>query len=484
MPESAYASPPSLPSRLWALAQAIGWTGAVVAMAVVAIGANAILWAVQFEPESNSGYWLRRVSGTTPPLAQVRPGSLQKLEQLGAGDLREALATLPPRELAAVNRQWLRAYLESYREQESAVVLLRGDFVIARARRLTSHEFMPGAAAFLAQSLDSPEVFVELIAPAPRGGWDPKALQGLMERPLRLAAQGTAYAVVHAARAPGQPWLVTVVAAHPALVEGLAVDENARELAPPGRLRPENLPVLNLELADFLGPRETTAAGAAPPYRESALPVTFLPPGMTAELPPVQAPDLPKLSALLEAPAAPMPESDGEVDPAISPGPSAVSADAANQLAREMQREMTSWAIPAWPLYAPGQMPRGRLLSLPDAVRLRGYSLAGDPYYLAGEFEVSASGGNRAVLRLGEGVKQARFSARKEEPPLPVRFIVEFPPGIRPPARGRRFSRGFDAPLQVYRVENSLDGQINVYLREVIVPSASIDAGGGNVANR
>lgn len=479
------ANPPSLFRRFLALAQAIGWTGGIVGLAVAAIGLNAIMWAVQFDPESSAGYWLRRKAGITPALGQVSPAQIKQKERLSAAELREALSPLPANELGALNREWLRAYLQNFQVLDSAVVLLRGNYVVTGARRLRSGEFMPGAAAFLAQSVEAPDVFIELIAPAPREGWNREVLRGLRGKVLTLNAENTSFAVIHVNSLPETPLLVTVVVAHSARLEGLSVREIDRPLAAPRRVHPAKLPVLDLELGDFLAAREN-AASEAPPFSESQNPIQFLAPGSNAELPPLPEPDLPKLSILLEAPAAPGPESDDPADanpavpvgddPALTPEearPSVPTAAAAEKLAVQIQREMASWEAEDWPIYASGQMPRGRLLALPDAVRLRGYPLGGDPYYLVGDFVITAAGVNRCVMRLAEKGGQARFSAREAEAPRPVRFILDFPTGIHPPAAGRRLTRTQAEPLQLYRVENSPDGQLNVYLREVIAPSSS-----------
>jgi hypothetical protein len=477
-------APPSLPRRLWALAQAIGWTGLLIGLTAAAIVLNLIVWAVQFDPESNSGYWLRRRAGVSPELGQVAPAQIRQKESLAAAELREALSPLPETELAALNQQWLRAYLSNFQEQTSAVVLLRGNFVIIGARSLRDGEFMPDAAALLAQSADTPDVFIELIAPAPRRGWNRDALRGLRGKPLVLAETGanTTYAVVHVSSLPlaEAPLLLTVVAAHPARAEGLALKESDRIMAPPRKLRPADLPALNLELEDFLSLREN-AASQLPPFRDSQRPVQFISPGKGAELPPLPEPDLPKLSALLGAPAAPAQEGEEVAEttptplpaPPPPPLPPPPTGAAARKLAAEIRTEMISWESENWPLYASGQMPRGRLLALADAVKLRGYPLAGDPYYLTGTFQVTASGPRRYIMRLAREGEQARFSPRDGEPARPVRFILDFPVDMRPLARGAVLERGVEEPFQLFRVENSGDGQLNVYLREVIAPGES-----------
>ena len=77
--------------------------------------------------------------------------------------------------------------------------------------------------------------------------------------------------------------------------------------------------------------------------------------------------------------------------------------------------------------------------------------------YLAGDFQVSASGANRAVLRGPDGQQN-------------VRVIVEFPGDAAPPAEGETIQRDAQRPFQITNVEQGPDGQINVYVREITRP--------------
>jgi hypothetical protein len=128
-----------------------------------------------------------------------------------------------------------------------------------------------------------------------------------------------------------------------------------------------------------------------------------------------------------------------------TPVPAAAPATIATTAARE------------WNVYQPGLMPRGRLVDLNAAQTMAGQSSDQGVTYLAGDFQVSASGNNRAVLRGNRGQQN-------------VRVIVDFPTGSAPPPQGENVSRDAQRPFQITSVEQGADGQINVYVREITRP--------------
>ena len=128
------------------------------------------------------------------------------------------------------------------------------------------------------------------------------------------------------------------------------------------------------------------------------------------------------------------------LQPFATPVPSVVSALSADQ----------------WTVYKPGRMPRGRLLGIDAAGNLPAED-TGAVQYLAGDFQVSAAGQSRAVLR-GSGGQQN------------IRVIVDFPGNIAPPAEGETVQRDAQRPFQITNVERGPDGQINVYAREITRP--------------
>jgi len=119
----------------------------------------------------------------------------------------------------------------------------------------------------------------------------------------------------------------------------------------------------------------------------------------------------------------------------------------------------------SWRTYPPGQMPPGRVIEAPDAAPLAETGIGSERLYLRGQFIVTASEENRAVMRLQDGDSYSvtpRAGA--------TRIIVQYPAGMVPPAEGSSIARGDDAPYMVTDVRRGADGQINLYVREITAP--------------
>lgn len=117
----------------------------------------------------------------------------------------------------------------------------------------------------------------------------------------------------------------------------------------------------------------------------------------------------------------------------------------------------------AWRTYPPGQMPRGRLLTLSDVVDLADRGVA-ERSYLRGNFVVTATGDHRAVLRSNSRIGNVIGSMTKAPT---VRVIVEFPEGMSPPSERSQVSREGDRPFEIKEIQRGNDGHINVFVREV-----------------
>jgi hypothetical protein len=116
-----------------------------------------------------------------------------------------------------------------------------------------------------------------------------------------------------------------------------------------------------------------------------------------------------------------------------------------------------------WRTYQRGQQPPGRSITPAEASKMadRGGEIA-EKLYLRGDFVVTASGDNRAVLRapasLGEKTRDGVGSAR---------ILVEFPPSAELPTVGSTLSRGESEGFEVREVRRGQDGQINIFVREI-----------------
>ena len=121
----------------------------------------------------------------------------------------------------------------------------------------------------------------------------------------------------------------------------------------------------------------------------------------------------------------------------------------------------------SWRTYSPGQMPRGRLVNLAETSEIADRGTGGERLYLRGNFVVTASGENRAVLRSNSTIGNAIASMTKGPT---VRVIVDFPAGTQPPAERANVSRDESRPFEIRDIRKGTDGQINVYVREITTP--------------
>jgi hypothetical protein len=119
-----------------------------------------------------------------------------------------------------------------------------------------------------------------------------------------------------------------------------------------------------------------------------------------------------------------------------------------------------------WKTFAPGKMPVGRLITLADLRDLADRGLAGERVYLKGQFVVNFTEPNRAVLRPKTGLTDAVLKLAGGGQNL--RIIVDFPAGYTPPARGATLNRDEARPYEITEVRKQADGQLNVFVREIM----------------
>ena len=122
----------------------------------------------------------------------------------------------------------------------------------------------------------------------------------------------------------------------------------------------------------------------------------------------------------------------------------------------------------SWKTFPPGKMPLGRLIGTSDLRDVVEHGLAGERVYLKGQFLVNFSDANRAVLRprtkLTEKVLHLGAGSS-------TRIIVEFPSGYNPPQQGATVSRDELRPYEITEVRKEEDGQLNVFVREIMQPN-------------
>ncbi len=188
----------------------------------------------------------------------------------------------------------------------------------------------------------------------------------------------------------------------------------------------------------------TLASAATPPN----IPVTTPPPaGNTSntQAPAVaQAPSVPTATPVPVLPAQPVPADASNVALASNAGGG------------------------SWKTFSPGKMPLGRLIGTGDLRDVADHSLAGERVYLKGQFVVNFSDANKAVLRPRTKLtdKVLHFGGGSS-----TRIIVEYPAGYVPPRQGAEVSRDEQRPYEITEVRKQEDGQLNVFVREIMQPN-------------
>ncbi len=122
----------------------------------------------------------------------------------------------------------------------------------------------------------------------------------------------------------------------------------------------------------------------------------------------------------------------------------------------------------SWKTFPPGKMPLGRLIGTGDLRDVADHGLAGERVYLKGQFVVNFSDANKAVLRPRTKLtdKVLHFGGGSS-----ARIIVEFPGGYTPPAQGTVVNRDELRPYEITEVRKQEDGQLNVFVREIMQPN-------------
>ena len=121
----------------------------------------------------------------------------------------------------------------------------------------------------------------------------------------------------------------------------------------------------------------------------------------------------------------------------------------------------------SWKTFPAGKMPLGRLIGTGDLNDVADHGLAGERIYLKGQFVVNFSDANKAVLRPRTSLtsKMLHFGGGSS-----TRIIVEFPRGYTPPPQGAVVNRDEVRPYEVTEVRKQEDGQLNVFVREIMQP--------------
>ena len=121
-----------------------------------------------------------------------------------------------------------------------------------------------------------------------------------------------------------------------------------------------------------------------------------------------------------------------------------------------------------WKTFAPGKMPLGRLIATGDLNDVADHGVAGERIYLKGQFVVNFADANKAVLRPRSTLTSKVLHLGGGSS---TRIIVEFPRGYTPPPQGAVINRDETRPYEITEVRKQEDGQLNVFVREIMQPN-------------
>jgi len=411
-------------------------------------------------------------------------------EFLRAPQIMERYAAMRPRQLERTNEVLLRNYLRNFKPCDGLVPYVLGTFNILDSFELTGDDFFPSGVVALAQSKENPNLLIEQVFCANKRMVPTLHRTLLTGLDIDLKRENELAAVINIERLnDGRIKLTTVSILYPSYEAATA--DGTFNLDPPEQLNVQaGLPVIDT-------PRQRDADSKYDHFRRKARlagkeekpnqladtksrlmrvekPLAIEETQLTPVPTPIATPE-PRVAVALpvEKPVevrAALPVSEATPPVPVSPV-TALPATPVNPLpaatpAQVAEAKPTPYPSPKsivagnsrnWQTYEAGRMPRGRLLGVSDISSIAKRGTGGDRVYLQGNFEVTAAGSDRAVLR----------SPRRAGN---VRVIVQYPEGMAPPADGTSVARDERRPFQVLDVRESNGGQINVYVREVTRP--------------
>jgi hypothetical protein len=430
-------------------------------------------------PEKPFSYQLLNKLKKLDPPKRFELTAAPRGEFLKAAQILDRYGKMAPRELARTNDALLRNYIRNFKLNPDLVPYIVGTYNILDSYELTHTDIFETGVVALAQSKETPQVLLEQVFSA-----DSKVVPALHRTLLTgldidLKRENELSAIIHVEKLPdGRVKATAISILYPSYESSTA--SGTFTLDPPTVMNvAAGLPVITtgrVSDADkkYAGFRKRAGLGDSktdgPPQnrlmrveRPLAVNGNTPPPAPEPEQTPVPTvADIPTVR-----PAIPVNPAAVAVTPASTPAADATPATQLPPAATPTPGAIVASSTGAWPTYAPGQMPRGRLLNIKDMTGMAGADVNSERVYLQGNFVVTASGPNRAVLRTQGAITEAiGFGGKSGN----VRVIVEFPSGVRPPGEGMTFSRDARRPFQITDVREGADGQVNVYVREVTRP--------------
>jgi hypothetical protein len=474
------------------------WTVTILLLTGVALAAWLGSYYIFEQPERPESYRILQ------KLRKVEQPKRFQLTAAPAGEFLTAKAlynrwnALGPAELGRLNAELIRNYIRNYQHTSSQVPYVIGRFTIMEARELGPNDIFTSGMVALTDPVDTGELLLEHVYPA-----DEQAVP-LMKQTLvtglevKLERLHDLSAVVNVTRMQDGRLLLTAV---PLLYGSYTLTQGRGtfSLEPPYELNlAAGWPLYKANarrLAEQRFAEHRQRAGSGPSTIGFPLPgvattpepekpvnaLVRIEPAIAVATPePIPEPTpeptaTPKGGKLAKgkkpsptaSPAA-VAAASATASPIVqaqlaTPPPTATATPAATPTA-DMTLASTA-GVATWKTFPAGKMPAGRLISTNDLRELADRGMEGERVYLGGQFVVNFAEGNRAVLRPRSSVAQ---SVLRLGAPSSTRVIVEFPAGRKPPESGEVLNRDEQRPFEITEVRRQADGQLNVFVREIM----------------
>ncbi len=475
-----------------------GWTILIIVLIGFAISCWVGSYYIFGHPEKPFSYEvLTRLKKIAPP-KRFELTAAPRGEFLRSPQIFDRFSSMKPRQLARTNEIFLRNYIRNFKPVDGLVPYVIGTFNILDSYELTSSDFFVSGVVVLAQSKENPNLLIEQIFTSNKKSIPNLHRSLLTGLDIDLKRENELAAIINVDKLKdGRIKISTISILYPSYES--AQENGTFSLDPPDQLNVKaGLPLIDkarqneaeVKYAHFRRkskpslkekemPKQDTELASANQRLmrvEKPLPVneatpTPSPSPITTPLPVAAITPPPVVSATpLLAKASPTPLTRKALPARPPPAPSPVATPPPAMVATTPAPTPTpTQAIAAsnskeWTVYEPGRMPRGRLLTSSDVSEVAAKGSSGERIYLHGNFNVTASGGDRAVLRPSQ--RSSGLGFRSDG----IRIIVQYPTGMKAPSDGSFVSRDSRRPFQVMDVRESTGGQINVYVREVTKP--------------
>src|SRR6266496_3146912 len=487
------------------------WTVVILLLIGFALAAWLGSFYIFNQPERPDSYRiLQRLHKIEPP-KRFELTAAPAGEFLNSKQLYERYSEMGNAELARTNAELARNYIRNYQMVRGLVPYVVGRFKIIAIRELGPGDVFTSGMVALTNAVDNGELLMEHLYPA-----NPEALP-LMKQTLnvgleiKLERSHDISSVIHAERLVDGRIMITAV---PLLYGSYTVTRGLGtfRLEPPLSLNlVAGWPLFKASQRNAVEQRyaeyqQKTAVTQGGPISMPGFSPSATPPPAANELVrveqaiPIGTPPTAPVIAKNEKLANPTPPPKGRKwgkkqklespPPAMTPppviaqkpiAPSATPftvASAATPVpvlpAQPVPADASNVALASnagggsWKTFPPGKMPLGRLIGTGDLRDVADHGLAGERVYLRGQFVVNFSDANKAVLRPRAKLtdKVLHFGSGSS-----TRIIVEFPGGYAPPPQGAVVNRDELRPYEITEVRKQEDGQLNVFVREIMQPN-------------